>query len=70
MLAENFVFPPKTTLYFKYVASINTIKQTLSKFSVLIMLVLASVAFKLPVLPLDGMSCLEDGDEGVEKLGL
>lgn len=68
--AENFVFLPNTFLYFKYFASINAVKQTLSKFSVLIMLVLVSAALGLPALPLDGMSCLEDADEGVEKLGL
>ena len=52
MLAENFVFPPKTFLYFEYVASINTIKQTLSQFSVLIMLVLVSAALRLTALSL------------------
>jgi len=71
MLAESFVFPPKTTLNLKYIASINTVKQTSNKFSVLIMLVLVLAALGLPALPLvDGTSCLKDADEGVEKLGL
>lgn len=63
-------FPPKT-VYFKSAASINTIKWILSKFSVLIMLVLVSTALGLPALPLtDGTNCLENADEGVKKLVL
>lgn len=58
-------------MYFKYVASINTIEWILSKFSVLIMLVLVSTALGLSALPLtDGTNFFEDADEGVEKLGL
>lgn len=70
MLQKTFYSHQRPSVYFKYVASINTIKQTLSKFSVPIVLILWSVALGLPALLLDGTSCLEDADEGVEKLGL
>lgn len=70
ILVENFVFPPNTFFYFKYIVSISTVNQTSGKLSVLTMPALASAALGLRVLLLDGTSCLEAVGEGVMKLGL